>query len=124
MIHDAYCRDVCARNPNMLVPWWIMAAWAYEVANDPILSDACFDALVIDLDRQWDTIVDHHKDLLDRALLKSAIAIGDRWPLMAIHASQSLQRATISPPDLPPMPPGLKEFLKACAEPDLFGGAA
>jgi hypothetical protein len=89
---DDYCRWVIAGNPNKLVAWWIMAAWAYEHGERPLISDALFDEIVADLDFQWACIEHRHKDLLDRSVLKSAIAIGGKWPLIAQNAAQSLLR--------------------------------
>ena len=34
---DNDCLDVVDNNPNMLVPWYIMAAYAYYEKDDPIL---------------------------------------------------------------------------------------
>lgn len=98
MIHDAYCLGKITANPNMLVPFWIMAAWAYDVADDPIISDAVFDRIARELDEKWDVITHWHKRLLDRSALKSALAIRGNYPGIAIDAAQSLQRAKKTPP--------------------------
>lgn len=97
---EAYCRDRIASDPNMLVPWWIMAAWAYDHrrGGDTLISDALFDEIAVRLDREWDAITHWHKPLLDRASLKSSIAIRGRWPLRAMHAAEGLLE------DGPPVP--------------------
>lgn len=121
MLHDIYCKEVCDRDPNKRVAWWIMAAWAYDVTDDPILSDACFDELVRDLDQQWETITHRHKELLDRRALKSALAIGGRYPAIAVRAAKALQDAETSPPPVPTLP---VRRTVATETLDLFGGAA
>lgn len=97
MIHDKHFKKLIDDNPNMMVPWWIMAAWAYEVASSPILSDAAFDQLAKDLDECWDLVEHRHKKLLDRKLLKSSLAIREKWPGIAIGAAKSLIKMPQSP---------------------------
>jgi len=95
---EGYCRSVVDRNPNMLVPWWIMAAWVYDrVGGEALVSDALFDEIAARLDREWDSITHWHKPLLDRRMLKSALAIGGQWPLRAMSAAENLLRD--GPPD-------------------------
>nr|HML29529.1 hypothetical protein [Hyphomicrobium sp.] len=82
---ESYCRDRIASDPNMLVPWWIMAAWVYDQwpGGDTLISDALFDEIAERLDREWETITHRHKHLLQRSYLKSALAIRGRWPLIS-----------------------------------------
>ena len=42
---DKYCLDVIDDNINMLVPWYLMASYAYYVDDDPIITDNMFDKL-------------------------------------------------------------------------------
>lgn len=104
MIHDAYCRGVVDGNPSKLVAWWIMAAWAYEVASAPILSDAAFDRLAVELDEKWDSVEHPHKALLDRSALKSALGMRGAWPRIAISAATTLICVEASPPPAVPRP--------------------
>ena len=88
----------------MLVPWWIMAAWAYTEGASPILSDACFDAIAERLTAEWDSVNHWHKALLDRASLKTSLAIKGKWPLRAMSAAQVLMtQETIRPELLDPL---------------------
>lgn len=91
---ESYCRERIASSPNMLVPWWIMAAWVYDqrLGGDALISDALFDEIADRLDREWETITHRHKHLLQRAYLKSALAIRGRWPLISMDAAESLLR--------------------------------
>ena len=57
---DQQCMDVI-ENPNMMVPWYLMASYAYYVEDDPILSDGLFDGLAHSMLESWDTIEHWHK---------------------------------------------------------------
>lgn len=91
---DSYCRSIIERDRNMLVPWWIMAAWAYDerIGGETLVSDALFDEIAARLEREWEMIEHWHKPLLDRRHLKSALAIGGKYPLRSMHAADWLIR--------------------------------
>lgn len=90
MLHDTQCREIIGRRRSALVVWWIMAAWAYEVTNTPIISDALFDEIAARLDKEWWKVEHRHKHLLDRKMLKSSLAINGQWPDRAVHAARRL----------------------------------
>lgn len=87
---DDYCRSVIEADRSKLIAWWIMAAWAYELGERPLISDALFDEIAADLDMEWSTVNHQHKHLLDRSALKTSLAIAGKWPLISISAAQSL----------------------------------
>jgi hypothetical protein len=91
-MYDEYCRKKIRFNPNMLIPWWIMAAYAYEVEDDPIISDALFDEIAVRIKNEWDDIDHWHKPLLDRDMVKSAIAIDGKYPTRAIEALKAVRK--------------------------------
>jgi hypothetical protein len=64
---------------NILVPWWLMAAYAYEVDSDPILSDGAFDWLSRQLEANWDQVEHHHKHFIDGPDCKSGTAMVRPW---------------------------------------------
>ena len=74
---DNDCLDVVDNNPNMLVPWYIMAAYAYYEKDDPILSDSMFDRLAKRLMEHWETIDHYHKEYLNIDMLKAGTYIGE-----------------------------------------------
>jgi hypothetical protein len=79
------------KNPNMLVPWWLLGAYTYDRLDDPLISDALFDEIAVRLDKEWDTIKHRHKKLLNRKMLKSALALkGGKWPLCVRGAAHKL----------------------------------
>ena len=54
MNFDAKCLEITSKNPNMLVPWYLMAAWAYYEDDNPILSDSVFDDLAKTMHKKWE----------------------------------------------------------------------
>lgn len=64
-MHDKLCNDICEENPNMMIPWYLMASYAYYWLDDPILSDACFDQMCKEIDMFWDIIEHYNKDIVD-----------------------------------------------------------
>lgn len=93
-IHDTFFLEKSQESPNILVPWWLMAVWAYE-NDDPILSDAVFDVLVARLGSQWDSIVHPHRYLLDRKAIKGRMGLKGEFPSIAISAAMRLQQYSI-----------------------------
>jgi NAD-dependent DNA ligase len=69
--------DICDDNSNMLVPWYIMAAYAYYVEDDPILYDNTFDKMAKRILCLWDEIEHFHKDLLNKDMLEAGTFIGE-----------------------------------------------
>jgi len=61
---DAYVRSLTGANPNLLVPHYLMACFAYYVEDSPVISDALFDEMSKELLAKWDSIEHWHKDLI------------------------------------------------------------
>ena len=61
--------DTIDNNDNMLVPWYLMAAYAYYIDDDPILEDVMFDRLAKKLLKVWDTVEHQHKEFLTKDML-------------------------------------------------------
>ena len=76
-LFDKDCLDICDGNANMMVPWYIMAAYAYYEEDAPILEDATFDRLAKRLLAQWDTIEHMHKKHLSKDTLLAGTYLGD-----------------------------------------------
>lgn len=71
------CCEIVDNNINMLVPWYIMASYAYYVEDDPLLEDAVFDRLAKRLLESWDTVDHFHKDHLSVDMVKAGTYIGE-----------------------------------------------
>lgn len=74
---DKHCLDLVDDNINMLVPWYLMAAYAYYVEDRPILSDSIFDRLAKKMLSNWDQIEHFHKDLITKDDLKAGTYLGE-----------------------------------------------
>lgn len=69
--------DTCDDSINMYVPWYMMAAYAYYVEDDPILEDNVFDMLAKRMLEHWDEIEHPHKKYLSKDMLKAGTFIGE-----------------------------------------------
>lgn len=69
--------DTCDDSINMYVPWYMMAAYAYYVEDDPILSDTMFDKMAKRMLELWDEIEHPHKKYLSEDMLKAGTFIGE-----------------------------------------------
>jgi hypothetical protein len=69
--------DTIDNNDNMLVPWYLMAAYAYYIDDDPILEDVMFDRLAKKLLKVWDTVEHQHKKFLTKDMLMAGTYLGE-----------------------------------------------
>lgn len=90
-------RAAIACGPNMMVPWFLMASYAYYQLDVSLLTDAAYDELARNLDARWDEIEHRHKHVIDRASLAAGTAFGldrDAYPPMVVGAVTHLVRVT------------------------------
>lgn len=92
---DKDCLDIIDTNKNMMVPWYIMAAYAYYVDDQPILSDQIFDKLSKKMLKQWDEIDHFHKDYITKDDLEAGTYLGEypsrvKWAVN--HVRGNLQK--------------------------------
>lgn len=87
---DSYVLGLVGRNVNLLVPHFLIHSWLYYVADHPIIQDATFDHLVVQLEANWDRIEHPHKALIDRSLLKSGFYLS--YPTIVEGAARALMR--------------------------------
>lgn len=74
---DDYAAEIFADNINMMVPWYIMASFSYYKKDEPILSDAFFDAMGKTMLERWDDIVHYHKHFITTDCLRAGTYLGD-----------------------------------------------
>ena len=74
------CMEICDDSINMYVPWYIMAAYAYYVEDDPILEDSRFDMMANRILEHWDEIEHRHKKYLTKDMLKAGTYMGEFPP--------------------------------------------
>lgn len=73
---DNRAAELFAKNINMMVPWYLMASYAYYEQSDPILSDSFFDEMGKTMLAVWDDIEHFHKDLISIEDLKAGTYLG------------------------------------------------
>lgn len=73
---DKVCLDVTSSNVNMCVAWYLMAAYAYYVEDNSILSDGVFDGLAKTMLEHWSTINHYHKHLITTEQLEAGTYLG------------------------------------------------
>jgi hypothetical protein len=75
---------------NMLIPWYLIGAYAYYVLDTPVLSDATFDEICVMLDEEWDDLEHMHKGWVDRDDLSAGTRLSTLYPSMARGAACGL----------------------------------
>ena len=73
---DDYAADLFSKNINMMVPWYLMASYAYYKDDNPIFSDGFFDDLGKTMLVVWDDIEHFHKDLISKNDLHAGTYLG------------------------------------------------
>ena len=76
-ILDNKAEKVISKNKNMMVPYYLMASYAYYKEDDPIFSDGYFDNLAKRMLDSWDEIEHYHKDLISVIDLAAGSYLGD-----------------------------------------------
>lgn len=115
---DADCREAITVRPNLIVPWLLMAGYAYHHLDAPILSDGYWDELCHLALTQWDSIEHRHKHLvgIDDLTAGSLYALPeDAYPRISRSAARRILREgvvkcasgylVVEPLPLPPAPP-------------------
>lgn len=74
---DKCCMDIIDDNVNMMIPWYIMAAYAYYIDDEPIISDQLFDKLARRIYDKWDELEHIHKDYLNQDMVLAGTYLGD-----------------------------------------------
>lgn len=74
---DDRAANIFAKNINMMVPWYLMAAYAYYREDNPILSDSFFDEMAKTMLEVWDDIEHFHKHLITVDDLNAGTYLGE-----------------------------------------------
>jgi hypothetical protein len=67
-------------NPNLSVPWYLMASYAYYELDEPFLPDADFDALASFMLEDWENIQHRHKHLITEDDLRAGTLLRRDFP--------------------------------------------
>jgi NAD-dependent DNA ligase len=68
---------IISKNKNMMVPYYLMAAYSYYKQDDPIFSDAYFDELAKRMLDCWNEIEHYHKHLITTIDLSAGTYLGE-----------------------------------------------
>ena len=71
------CMDICDDSINMHIPWYLMAAYAYYVEDNPILEDKTFDMIAKRILNNWDEIEHFNKKCLSKDMLEAGTFLGE-----------------------------------------------
>lgn len=82
--------EIIRKQYNLLVPFYLMAAYAYYVEDDPIVDDAFFDNIAKLLTEHWDRITHPHKEYINFDDLDAGSYLG-KYPQLAIGALTHLR---------------------------------
>lgn len=92
LIYETEASKVIADNPNMMIPFYLMASYAYYKADDPIFSDSFYDELSKTMLDVWDGLEHRHKPLISLDELKAGSYIGE-YPSLVIGGLESFKNA-------------------------------
>lgn len=90
LIYETEASKVIADNPNMMIPFYLMASYAYYKADDPIFSDSFYDELAKTMLDIWDALEHRHKSLITLDELKAGSYIGE-YPSLVIGGLESFK---------------------------------
>ena len=91
MTYDNKCREIIENNPNMMIPWYIMASHAYYTMDDPILSDGLYDELAQTMLSSWNTLEHIHKHLITEEDLRAGTLLCRKLPQRIEQAVEALR---------------------------------
>ncbi len=73
---DQEAAEIFAKNINMMVPWYLMASYAYYKQDDAIFTDGFFDEMGKTMLKCWDDIEHFHKDFITKDDLNAGTFLG------------------------------------------------
>jgi len=88
---DAIAQKRIDMNINMSIPFYLMAAYAYYVKDNPLFSDAFFDNLAKNVLENWDTIDHYHKSLIKKDDLIAGTYLG-KYPSVVEGAVETFRK--------------------------------
>jgi len=96
---DDFCLKITANSVHMLVPWYLMASYAYHQLDNPIISDTCWESLCQRLYEEWDNVDHMHKHLIQREALQAGTGFyisNESYPTMVKGAVGHLLKKGVS----------------------------
>ncbi len=74
---DTHAAKIFANNINMMVPWYLMASYAYYKQDNPIFSDSFFDEMSKTMLSIWNDIEHFHKEYINTEHLAAGTFLGE-----------------------------------------------
>ena len=91
---DQHAAEIFAKNPSMMVPWYLMASYAYYKEDNPIFTDTFFDELSKTMLTVWDDIDHFHKELVTVEDLRAGTYLGE-YPLRVKGGLRHIRKTLI-----------------------------
>jgi NAD-dependent DNA ligase len=88
---DDHAADLFAKNINMMVPYYLMASFAYYKQDNPIFSDSFFDNMAKTMLHCWSDIEHRHKHLINTDDLSAGTYLGE-YPSIVEGALEDLRK--------------------------------
>ena len=92
---DKYCLDLIDDNPNLMIPWYFIAAYGYYEKDEPLITDALFDRICKRMLKEWDTLEHRHKEYIEKDALEGGTFMGE-YPSLVEGAYQELLGTLVS----------------------------
>ena len=92
--HDRLMERETGAKPNCMVPWYVLASYAYYHLDQPVISDMAFDRLARRLLIDWKQVEHQHKRLISEDALRAGTMLlsEDEYPSVAKGAAKALLR--------------------------------
>lgn len=81
-------------NINLAVPLYLIAAYAYYIEDNPLITDDCFDWLAKLLKDHWEEITHYHKKYLSLDDLNAGTFLGE-YPSIVKGAVSDLRKSNV-----------------------------
>ena len=90
---DRRVEEIISGDPNMLVPWYLIASYAYYVLDDPVISDDLYDRVCFLLAEELDAVnIDHmHAHMCDPEALRAGTGFHvTKYPSRVVNVTQKI----------------------------------
>jgi len=84
---DTMSKKIYDEDLNMLVPWFLMASYAYYRLGVNIMKDSEFDRIANNLKHNWEEVDHMHKHLITLEMLSTSSGYSIKYTNMIKHAT-------------------------------------
>ena len=90
MNYEGTATKYIEESKNMMIPWYLMASYAYYEESDPIFTDFYYDSIARRMIDEWKNIHHFHKHLISLDDLTAGCYMGT-YPIRTICALKQLR---------------------------------